>query len=124
MPPPEGLEDPAPSNQPSSYLSPHRYQKPSTIEDTSDIDVLLGLVKEGETSGTIPDRSDDICIAVFGELAYRSRPVDSKLASSLPEVHRSAKPKLTAIAPIRTGPLADGIEVRVPRRSTLDQPKF
>lgn len=121
MTPPEGIEAPAPSNKPSAYLSPHRYRKPTTVEDLSDIDVLLGLVKESETSEIIPD-SDDICIAVFGELAYRSR-VASKPAASRPDVHRSAKPKPIALAPIRTGPLADGIEVRVPRRSTLDKPK-
>ncbi|MCJ1348145.1 hypothetical protein MMC31_006376 [Peltigera leucophlebia] len=122
MPPPEGLEAPAPSNQLSTYLSPHQYRKPTTIEDLSDIDVLLGLVKESETSESIPDQSEDICIAVFGELAYRSRPVASKPAASRPDVHRSAKPKSIAIAPLRTGPLADGIEVRVPRRSTLVTP--
>lgn len=122
MPPPEGLEAPAPFNKSSTYLSPHRYRKPTTIEDLSDMDVLLGLVEESETSETIPDQSDDICIAVFGELAYRSRPVASKPAAPRPDVHRPAKSKPTVHAPLRTGPLADGIEVRVPRRSTLDQP--
>lgn len=122
MPLPEGLEAPAPSNKPSAHLYPNRYRKPTTIEDFSDIDVLLGLVKESETFETPPDQSDDICIAVFGELAYRSRPVALKLSASRPEVPRPARPKPTAVAPIRTGPLADGIEVRVPRRSTLDQP--
>lgn len=121
MPSPEGLQAPAPSNK-STYLSPHRYLKPTTIEDLSDIDVLLGLSKESETAENFPDQSDDICLAVFGELAYRSRPVDPKLAASRPDAHRSAEPKITLFTPIRTEPLADGIEVRVPRRTTLDQP--
>lgn len=116
-----------PESQTSSklfkFLSPHQYRKPTTTEDLSDIDVVLGLVKESETSETIPDQSDDICIAVFGELAYLARPVASKPAASHPDVHRSAKPKSIAIAPIRTRPLAAGIEVRVPRRSTFDPPQ-
>lgn len=122
MPPPEGLEAPAPSKL-FTHLSPHQYRKPTAIEDLSDIDVLLGLVEEGETSETIPDQSDDICIAVFGELAYRARPVASNPATSQPFVNRSAKPKSITITPIRTGPLAAGVEVRIPKRSTLDQRK-
>lgn len=121
MPPPEGLEAPAPPNK-LSYPSPHQYRKPTTIEDLSNIHVLLGLVKESETAQNFPDQSDDIYLAVFGELAYQSRPVAPKPAASHPDAHRSAKPKTSHFAPLRTRPLADGIEVRVPRRTTLDQP--
>lgn len=121
MPPPEGVDAPAPLNK-SAYPSPHAYRKPTTIEDLSDIDVLLGLVKESETAEIFPDQSDDICLAVFGELAYRSRPVAPNPAASRPDAHGSAKPKTTLFTPLRTGPLADGIEVRVPRRTMLDHP--
>lgn len=121
MPPPEGLEAPAPFNK-SIYPSPHGYRKPTTIEDLSDINVLLGLVKESETAEIFPDQSDDICLAVFGELAYRSRPVTLNPAASRPDAQGSAKPKTTLFTTLRTGPLADGIEVRVPRRTMLDQP--
>lgn len=121
MPPPETLGAPAPFNK-STYPSPHGYRKPTTIEALSDIDVLLGLVKESETAEIFPDQSDDICLAVFGELAYRSRPVALNPAASRPDAHGSAKPKTTLFTRLRTGPLADGIEVRVPRRTILDQP--
>lgn len=118
MPPPEGLEAPAPFNK-STCPSPHGYRKPTKIEDLSDIDVLLGLVKESETAEIFPDQSDEICLAVFGELAYRSRPVTPNPAVSRPDAHGSAKPKTTLFTPLLTGPLADGIEVRVPRRTVL-----
>lgn len=121
MPTPDGLEASAPSRKPT-YPSPYRSRKPTTIEDLADIDVLLGLVTEGEKAETFPDLSDEICLAVFGELAYRSRPVAPQPAASRPDAHRPAKPKTTLFTPLRTGPLADGIEVRVPRRTTLDQP--
>lgn len=121
MPPPEGLEAPALFNR-SAYPSPHGHRKPTTIEDLSDIDVLLGLEKESETAEIFPDQSDEICLAVFGELAYRSRPVAPNPAVSRPDAHGSAKPKPTLSTPLRTGPLADGIEVRVPRRTICDHP--
>lgn len=121
MPPPEGLEAPALLNK-STYPSPHGHRKPTIIEDLSDIDVLLGLEKDSETAKIFPDQSDEICLAVFGELAYRSRPVAPNPAVSRPDAHRSAKPKTILFTPLRTGPLADGIEVRVPRRTMLDHP--
>lgn len=121
MPPPEALEAPATFNK-STYPSPHGYRKPTRIEDLSDIDVLLGLVKESETAEIFPDQSDEICLAVFGELSYRSRPVAPNPAVSSPDAHGSAQPKTTLFTPPRTGPLADGIEVRVPRRTMLDHP--
>lgn len=121
MPPPEGLEAPALLNK-STYPSRHGHRKPTTIEDLSDIDVLLGLDKESERAEIFPDQSDEICLAVFGELAYRSRPVAPNTAVSRPDAHGSAKPKTTLFTPLRTGPLADGIEVRVPRRTMLDHP--